>query len=190
MKIKHFTEKMLQLRQNTLFQRNKSQVYKELNGKTKTDNPSPDATEAKAFWSGIWSQGKVHDREAKWLGEVKEEMKEKVRGMADIVVKIEIVVKKIKGMSNWKAPGPDGVQGYWFQAFDCLHKPIANALQKCIVEGDVPEWMVTGKTALIQKDPAKGREASNYRLIACLRLMWKLLSGILADRVYNHLLDN
>ena len=57
-------------------------------------------------------------------------MKEKVRGMADIVVKIEDVVKKINGMSNWKAPGSDGVQGYWFKAFDCLHKPIVNALQK------------------------------------------------------------
>ena len=57
-------------------------------------------------------------------------MKEKVRGMTDIVVKIEDMVKKINGMSNWKAPGFDGVRGYWFKAFDCLHKPIVNALQK------------------------------------------------------------
>ena len=106
------------------------------------------------------------------------------------MVKIEDVVKKIKEMSKWRAPGFDGVQGYWFKAFDCLHKPIVNALQKCIVEGDVPEWMVTGRTVLIQKDPAKGTEASNYRPIACLPLMWKLLSGIFADRMYTHLLDN
>ena len=74
-KIKHFTEKTLQHRQNTIFKSNQSQVYKELSGKTKTDNPSPDAAEAKAFWSGIWSEGKVHNGEAKWLGEAKEEMK-------------------------------------------------------------------------------------------------------------------
>ena len=54
------------------------------------------------------------------MGEVKEEMKEKVRGMVDTVVKIEDVVSKIKGMSNWKAPEPGGVQGYWFKAFDCV----------------------------------------------------------------------
>ena len=53
-KIKHFTEKTLQHRQNTHFKSNQSQVYKELSRKTKTDNPSPDAAEAKAFWSGIW----------------------------------------------------------------------------------------------------------------------------------------
>ena len=126
----------------------------------------------------------------KWLGEVKEEMKKKVRGMAGIVVKIEDMVKKIKGMSNWKAPRLDGVQGYWFKAFDYLHKPIVNALQKCTVEGDVVEWMVTGRTVLIQKDPAKGTKARNYRPIACLPLMWKLFSGIFADRVYTQFLDN
>ena len=85
MEIKLFTEKMLQHRQNTFLQSNQSQVYQELSGKTKTDNPSPDAAKAKAFWSGIWSEGKVHNGEAKRLGEVKEEMKE-VRGMANIVV--------------------------------------------------------------------------------------------------------
>ena len=189
-KIKLFTEKTLQHRQNTLFKSNQLQVYKELSGKTKTDNPSPDAAAAKAFWSGIWSEEMVHNGEAKWLVDVKEEMKEKVRGMADIVVKIEDVVKKIKGMFNWKVPGLDGEQGYWFKAFDCLHEPIVNALQKCVVEGDVPEWMVSGRTMSIQKDPTKGTKASNYRPIACLPLIWKLLSGIFADRVYAHLLDN
>ena len=80
------------------------------------------------------------------------------------------------------------MQGYWFKAFDSLHKPIANALQKCVVEGDVPEWMVSGRTVLIQKDPAKGTNARNYRSIACLPLMWKLLSGMFVDRVFTHLL--
>ena len=81
------------------------------------------------------------------------------------------------------------MQGYWFKAFDTLHKPIVNALQKCVVEGDVPEWIVTGRTVLIQKDPAKGTNARNYGSIACLPLMWKLLLGMFVDRVYTQLLD-
>ena len=108
-KIKHFTEKTLRHGQNTLFKSDQLQVHKELSRKTKTDNPSPDAAKAKAFWNGIWSEGKIHNGEAKWLGEVKEEIKEKVRDMVDIVVKIENVVKKRNRMSDWKAPGPDGV---------------------------------------------------------------------------------
>ena len=50
--------------------------------------------------------------------------------------------------------------------------------------------MVKGRTVLIQKDPAKGRSASNYRPIACLPLMWKLLTGIFADKIYDHLHTN
>ena len=31
---------------------------------------------------------------------------------------------------------------------------------------------------------------SNYRPIFCLLLMWKLLTGIVADEVHNHLKEN
>ena len=43
---------------------------------------------------------------------------------------------------------------------------------------------------LIQEDPANGTVASNYRLIASLSLMWKLLTRIIADKIYDHLLMN
>ena len=47
-----------------------------------------------------------------------------------------------------------------------------------------------GETVLIQNDPAKGTVVSNYRPIACLPVMWKLLTGIFADKIYDHLLMN
>ena len=47
-----------------------------------------------------------------------------------------------------------------------------------------------GRTVLIQKDRTKGTVASNYRPITCLPLMWKLLTGTLAEKVYHHLLVN
>ena len=48
--------------------------------------------------------------------------------------------------------------------------------------GFVPSWLTRGKTSLLQKDKSKGNAASNYRLITCLPLMWKLLTGIIAVR--------
>ena len=53
-----------------------------------------------------------------------------------------------------------------------------------------PLWMVKGRTVLIQKDPKKGIAASNYRPIACLPIMWKILTGIFADKIYDHLAEN
>ena len=47
--------------------------------------------------------------------------------------------------------------------------------------------MTTGRTALVQKDKSKGNVASNYRPITCLPIMWKLLTGIISEELYNYL---
>ena len=47
--------------------------------------------------------------------------------------------------------------------------------------------MTKVKTVLIMKDSKKGGVARNYRPIACLPIMWKLLTGIIGDEIYGHL---
>ena len=57
----------------------------------------------------------------------------------------------------------------------------------CIQTGNVPNWMVESWTVLIQKDERKGNAVGNYRPITCLNLLWKLLTGIINEKVYNYL---
>ena len=40
---------------------------------------------------------------------------------------------------------------------------------------------------MLQKDKSKGNVASNYGPITCLPLVWKLLTGVIADQMYAHL---
>ena len=40
---------------------------------------------------------------------------------------------------------------------------------------------------MLQKDKRKGNVASNYRPTTSLPLMWKLLTGVIADQIYAHL---
>ena len=54
-------------------------------------------------------------------------------------------------------------------------------------EDDLPERMTHGRTVLSQKEPRKGNTADNYRPITCLSLMWKLLTGVIAEEMYNYL---
>ena len=56
-----------------------------------------------------------------------------------------------------------------------------------LVTYNVPEWMTRGKTSLIMKDKEKGPIVSNFRPITCLPLMWKLLTSVLSDAMYEHL---
>ena len=51
----------------------------------------------------------------------------------------------------------------------------------------MPSWLTRARTSLLQKDKSKGNVASNYRPITCLPLMWKLLTGVIADQIYAHL---
>ena len=60
-------------------------------------------------------------------------------------------------------------------------------LQVCLNNGIAPSWMIKGRTVLIMKDSKKDRFVSNYRPIACLPVMWKLLTEIIGDETYNHL---
>ena len=43
------------------------------------------------------------------------------------------------------------------------------------------------KNSTNPKDKSKGNVASNYRPIICLPIMWKLLTGIISERLYNYL---
>ena len=50
----------------------------------------------------------------------------------------------------------------------------------------LPAWMAHGRTALCQKDPRKGSVVESYHPIACLPLMWKLLTGVIAEDMYDY----
>ena len=43
---------------------------------------------------------------------------------------------------------------------------------------------------LIQKDAMKGTQADNYYPVTCLPIMWKLLTGIMGEKLYQLLERN
>ena len=62
-------------------------------------------------------------------------------------------------MTNWKAPGKDGVQG--------LHGRIAEQLNNTLNKEELPEWLTFGRTILCLKDHSKGNAVDNFRPISC-----------------------
>ena len=90
-------------------------------------------------------------------------------------------------MPNWKSPGPDLVQGFCLKNFSSLQENVSLQLKECLNSGFLPSWLTRGRTLLLQKVKSKGNVASNYRPITCLPLMWKLLTGVIADQIYAHL---
>ena len=146
---------------------------------------SPD--EAVAFWEGIWSSPVHYNAQAEWVKSVSRELSE-VPQQEEVCITLTDVQQFLTRMPYWKAPGPDGVQWFWFKRFEALHAVMARELNRCLQRAVIPAWMNHGRTVLIMKDPAKGAaDATNYRPITCLPVMWKLFSGILSNKIYAHL---
>ena len=100
-----------------------------------------------------------------------------------------MIKKAIKKMKNWRAAGHDGVQGFWLKNLTSFHERLANHLQT-VLDGNLPQWMVTGRTTLIIKDLTEPTKISNYRPITCLPTIWKLLASIISDQIYSFLENN
>ena len=186
-KIKRYNQRISQFQQNRLFTNNERRFYQLLNNDLRLEeSEAPDPEEAKKFWSDIWSIEGEHRKDTEWLKEFCEEVGAS-EAQEDISITENTVKRILRKFPNWKAPGPDGVQGFWLKKFKSIHSLLALTLSKCLEEGKTPLWMTKGRTLLIQKDRSKGTIASNNRPITCLPLAWKLLTGIFYDEIYRHL---
>ena len=71
-----------------------------------------------------------------------------------MVIGVEKVMTQCKKMPNWKAPGKDGVQGYWIKNLSNIHEWFAVQTNKILIGDDsLPARMTHGRTVLCQKDP-------------------------------------
>ena len=188
-KIDRYEKRINQFRINRMFSSNQKRVFVELNDEVIKENTVPNADESRTFWSEIWDNPVEHNHDAEWLREIETESKG-VNKQDDVKITAQDVRKQTGKIPNWKAAGPDGVQGYWLKNFSSLHDRIACQLNAVVESGDVPAWMTYGRTVLCVKDRSKGNAASNFRPISCLPIMWKLLTGMLSEQLYKHVDTN
>ena len=117
------------------------------------------------------------------MSDLKEEMVKLEQ--QNVVINEDKVKKQCSKMPNWKTLGHDDVQGFWIKRLEKMHERIVTRLNE-ILEGtkEIPSWMMYGRTVLYQKDPLKGNSLENFRLITCLPVMRKLLTGIVSEDMY------
>ena len=159
MKVKRYDERCQQFKRNHLFRTNQKLFYETLDENKQGETALPDHEEATSFWKKIWSEEVSHNEKASWLEDVELEFSTTEK-QADINITEGDIRSGVSKMANWKAAGPELVQGFWFKKLTGLHPRLQECLQNCVCQANVPEWMVRGRTVLIQKDPATGAQAS------------------------------
>ena len=117
------------------------------------------------------------------------------RGMSDeprpsVVEPIDGSVwpKVVKKLNSWKAPGRDGICGFWWKQFRRATVFLERAVREMLEEGDsdnIPAWFVKGRTVLIPKAGCEGRP-EQYQPITCLSTAYKLLTAVMTEVLYDH----
>ena len=95
-----------------------------------------------------------HNRDSEWLKKVKEKLRDTPK-QENVIFTVKELKLAIARMSNWKAAGPDHVQGLWFKKATSLPPKLKQYLQECVNAGQVPTWMTEGRTVLIMKNKSK-----------------------------------
>lgn len=91
--------------------------------------------------------------------------------------------------NSWKAPGLDGICGFWWKAFHQACELLRQAVWK-MLKGDadsIPTWFVKGRTVLIPKEGYQGRP-DQYRPINCLNTGYKLLTAVMMKVLYEYVM--
>ena len=95
----------------------------------------------------------------------------------------ERVLKRCK---SWKAPGKDGIHGFWYKAFPQMKMILGQALWEALIHPKkIKPWLVHGRTVLIPKEGCDG-SPHQFRPTTCLNVMYKLLTAIVTEMLYNH----
>ena len=146
----------------------------------------PSADEVSQFWEGVIGvDGDFNVYDASWaatqteLGGGFEPIDEGIWG---------IMTRKL---NSWKAPGRDGICGFWWkyfhQAAECLRRAIWAMLRAGGIIDSIPEWLVKGRTVLIPKEGCQGRP-EQYWPITCLNTAYKLMTAVTKEVLYEHVL--
>ena len=121
-KINRYQQRVSQFQQNRFFGNNEGRFYKQIDGSEEGEEiVMPDSQEAKIFWTDIWGQEVENNKDATLLREIKKDINGKNK-QARVQILQENLKKTLKEIPNWKAPGPDAIQGFWLKNFTSIQK--------------------------------------------------------------------
>ena len=76
---------------------------------------------------------------------------------------------------------------YYMEVQSYLLLLVADGLNSSFLTSNIAEWTVANRAILIYKGPRRGKVVENYRPIVCLNLIWKLATGIIAEKLQGDL---
>lgn len=141
------------------------------------------------YWEQIWANKEDHDETAYWIQE-EQDKNNSLPEMECPAISLEDVKLALKNVPNWKAPGRDKIQNYWWKKFTSVHETLARQFQRCLMNPEeVPNFLMEGVTYMLPKTDTPDHP-KKFRPITCLPTLYKLLTSIITKKIDGYLSRN
>lgn len=146
----------------------------------------PTVQQVETFWRGIYEQSTPLDVDTPALAQFESFCRGTPHPEAlRHPINSEEVRGALEGAKNFAAPGPDGINNYWWKKFPSCHRHLARVFNSWLEqEQPIPDWFVEGRTVLLPKNGDLS-DPKNFRPITCLNACYKLFTRILYLRILN-----
>ena len=182
-------EKRRRKQDNVMFQRDQRGFFRTLEGNVVHEGEMPEMEKFVEFWGGISEREEVTPN-MPWMEVVRRQLREKVNQVNEFNITLEKVKKEIGKRKGWTAPGIDGIQNYWWKTLEPAQEALTRAFIKIKEDNkNIPVWWPTGRTVLIPKTKSPEDE-KNYRPITCLNTSYKIMTGVVAKYLWEHMIEN
>ncbi|XP_015437850.1 PREDICTED: uncharacterized protein LOC107192997 [Dufourea novaeangliae] len=185
-RLKRYKEANLRRQENNMFRNSERRFYSEIQNTETVKIIPPTKEQTTKYWSNIWENPINHNSNATWIKKEQDQFAHIETEQEVIITKAELE-NAIKKTHNWKAPGIDGIQNYWYKKLTATHEPLTHAINDIIHHpGKTPKFLTEGKTYIKPKNH-NTQDPANYRPITFLPTIYKIITSIITQKIEAHL---
>ena len=138
-RIRRHEKRETQYSQNKMFKEDIKKFYRNLGMKNIQAIETPSMAEEATYWKSLWGEEAQHNERAECI---RKEQKRKVNHIDWMPIQITEITSYLSKDHNWKSPGNDKIQNYWFKAFPATHRHITKNFNATIGEPEkATDWL-------------------------------------------------
>ena len=131
-RLSRYLKRQKQFRQNNDFIEKPSKLFDELRGNKSDIKEPPSKNDTEQFWKPMYETKKNYNKDSVWLQQYKESINVEQSEYSNITS--DEVTSATKKFANWKSPGIDKIQNFWWCNLPNLHNKFAEISNSIIIE--------------------------------------------------------
>lgn len=170
--------------------RQTTKLFETLEKKNRSNDIRRESPQGSRFWRGISDQPVRHNKKMQWLKKAETQLTGG-KEQKNITITSDYLQKQLRKLKTQRLPK---ILARWSARILDKGTYIFPWKNSCMTSYAMPrnEWETrrahqNGKIILIIKGGEKGDDITNCGPKTCLPLMWKIFSGILSGKRYDHL---